>query len=289
MAETRKKFTDLTPATVPLVGDEVFACVQGGSSKKATMTGAHGSGWWAALKAALADFVAPDSLHADNSDTLGVGLETPADFHDAAQLTGVTPLASIPAELTGKNAATATSAAKLTTARTIELTGDVTGSTSFDGSGNASIAASIATPSTGPFTITAGADNTLFSAPDRVNLVGVSETKGYLFSMTSVFSGSVQLRVRLARATSPAHTWYVYKNKSLVGSFAQDSSVLTEKTITIPSVVIGDRIDIFYTGGSPGVANAIYYDGLMFRCVESISSLPQFVAASMYFNPSLTI
>ena len=45
--------------------------------------------------------------------------------------------------LTG-NADTATSAGQLTTARTISLTGDVSGSTSFDGSGNVSITATVA-------------------------------------------------------------------------------------------------------------------------------------------------
>lgn len=42
------------------------------------------------------------------------------------------------------NASTASSAAKLTTARTISLTGDVSGSGSFDGSGNLSISATVA-------------------------------------------------------------------------------------------------------------------------------------------------
>ena len=42
------------------------------------------------------------------------------------------------------SATKADSAAKLTTARTISITGDVTGSTSFDGSANESIAAALA-------------------------------------------------------------------------------------------------------------------------------------------------
>jgi hypothetical protein len=50
---------------------------------------------------------------------------------------------TITATLSG-NASTATSAAALTTARTISLTGDVSGSTSFDGSGNVSITATVA-------------------------------------------------------------------------------------------------------------------------------------------------
>jgi hypothetical protein len=89
---------------------------------------------WDKLKAAFVDFVAPDALHANDADTIGG--ETSAELHNAGALTGVAPLSVIPAELTGKNAATATSAAKLTNARTITIAGDATGSVSFDGSAN---------------------------------------------------------------------------------------------------------------------------------------------------------
>lgn len=139
-----KKVSELDGATVPLGGTEVAMIVQGGVSKKATWQGIFGSGWWAKLTAAFTLFKALDADHADDADTL-VG-EAPSDFHDAAQLTGAINLDRIPAELTGKNAATATLAAacsgnattcsgnsatatKLATARTI-------GGVSFDGSAN---------------------------------------------------------------------------------------------------------------------------------------------------------
>ena len=50
---------------------------------------------------------------------------------------------------TATNATTADSAAKLTTARTISLTGDVTGTASFDGSGNVQLNTTIANASSG--------------------------------------------------------------------------------------------------------------------------------------------
>lgn len=66
------------------------------------------------MRAAFTSFVAPEATHAVDSDTLKG--ESASDFHDAAQLTGAVPLASIPAQLTGKNAATATLAATATNA-----------------------------------------------------------------------------------------------------------------------------------------------------------------------------
>lgn len=141
MAEVKKKFSELDPGSVPFEGTETIAAVQGGITKRATISGIHGAGWWDKLKAAFVDFIAPEALHANDADTIGG--ETSADLHNAGALTGTAPLSAIPAELTGKNAATATSAAKLTNARTITLTGNATGSTSFDGSGNVSMSVTV--------------------------------------------------------------------------------------------------------------------------------------------------
>lgn len=112
MAETvYKKISELPNATLPLAGTEYIEVSATGASKKGLWSGLFGAGWWAKLAAAFTAFKAPDSDHADNADTLGAGLETPTDFHDATQLVGAVPLANIPDELTGKNAATATLAA----------------------------------------------------------------------------------------------------------------------------------------------------------------------------------
>ena len=59
-----------------------------------------------------------------------------------------TTLAEIAANIIPANATLAANATKLQTARNISLTGDVTGSASFDGSANASIAATLAAPIT---------------------------------------------------------------------------------------------------------------------------------------------
>ena len=134
MAEVKKKFSQLDPGSVPFTGTEIIAAVQGGITKRGTISGIHGAGWWNQLKAAFVDFIAPNALHAKDADTIGG--ETSAELRNAGALTGVLPLSTIPAELTGKNAATATSAGKLTNARTITVNGDATGSVSFDGSAN---------------------------------------------------------------------------------------------------------------------------------------------------------
>lgn len=101
-----KKISDLDNGTVPLDGGELIMVSQTGVSKKATISQAHGAGWWSVLKVALSSFVAPEATHSGNADTLGSGYEEPSDFHDAAQLTGAIHLERIPEELTGKNSDT---------------------------------------------------------------------------------------------------------------------------------------------------------------------------------------
>lgn len=126
METIKKRISDLDAASQPLGGTELAEISQGGVSKKVTLTNIFGSGWWAALRAAFSSFVAPEATHAVDSDMLDG--ESAPDFHDAAQLVGAAPLASIPAELTGKNAATAT---KLATSRNIN-------GVAFDGSASIS-------------------------------------------------------------------------------------------------------------------------------------------------------
>lgn len=102
-----KRISDLDSATQPLSGAELSEVSQGGVSKKVSLTNIFGSGWWAMLRAAFADFVAPNATHAVDSDT--VGGEYPADLHDATALTGAVPLDSIPANLAGRSVSYATS------------------------------------------------------------------------------------------------------------------------------------------------------------------------------------
>ena len=80
-----------------------------------------------------------DFTYATNKPTTVAGY----GITDAVPLTGTGASGTWGISITG-NAATATSASKWTTARSISLTGDVTGSTSVDGSANVSIAATVA-------------------------------------------------------------------------------------------------------------------------------------------------
>jgi len=138
-----KKITELDVLSTAIDGSETLPIVKAGKTYRRTLMNLFGTGWIASLLGAFSAFKAPDADHADDADT--VEGETAAQLHAASGLTGAIHLDRIPAELTGKNAATATLAAdatnalacsgnaatatKLKTARTI-------GGVSFDGSAN---------------------------------------------------------------------------------------------------------------------------------------------------------
>lgn len=119
-----KKITELDTLSGSLDGSETLPVVKAGKTYRRSWSAFFGSGWAANLFQAFTAFKSPDSVHADDADT--VEGQDAAMLHNAALLTGNIHLDRIPAELTGKNAATAT---KLATARTI-------GGVSFDGTAN---------------------------------------------------------------------------------------------------------------------------------------------------------
>ena len=122
-----KSVPGLDPYSGSLDGSETMVMVKAGKTYRRLLANLFGTGWIASLLGAFDAFKAPDAVHADDADT--VGGEDNNALHNAALLTGTANLANIPAELTGKNAATATLAAaatKLQNARTI-------GGVSFDG------------------------------------------------------------------------------------------------------------------------------------------------------------
>ena len=119
-----KKITELDVLSTAIDGSETLPIVKAGKTYRRTLANLFGTGWIASLLGAFSAFKAPDADHADDADT--VEGETAAQLHAASGLTGAIHLDRIPAELTGKNAATAT---KLANARTI-------GGVSFDGSEN---------------------------------------------------------------------------------------------------------------------------------------------------------
>ena len=101
-----KKITELDVLSTAIDGSETLPIVKAGKTYRRTLANLFGTGWIASLLGAFSAFKAPDADHADDADT--VGGETAAQLHAASGLTGAIHLDRIPAELTGKNAATAT-------------------------------------------------------------------------------------------------------------------------------------------------------------------------------------
>jgi len=95
--------------------------------------------------------------------------------------------------VTATSATTADSAAKWTTARTLSITGDVTGSTTFDGSGNASITAVVVDDSH---------SHTVATLPDGVNYDG-----GHSFDVNGYQKLSNGLIIQWGKITTASSTW----------------------------------------------------------------------------------
>jgi hypothetical protein len=114
------------------------------------------------------------------------GTASEVDVSTTSGVVTVSLPATINADTTG-NAATAT---KLATSRTIELTGDVTGSASFDGSANASITATIAANSVALGTDTTGDYVAGVTASDGISATGTGE--GASVALTNTDKGSSQ-------------------------------------------------------------------------------------------------
>ena len=103
---------------------------------------------------------------------------------------GGTATISLPATINADTSGNAATATKLSTSRTIELTGDVTGSASFDGSANASITATIAANSVTLGTDTTGDYVASVSASDGISATGTGE--GAAVALTNTDKGSSQ-------------------------------------------------------------------------------------------------
>jgi hypothetical protein len=110
-----KSITELDQFSGSLDGSETMVMVKAGKTYRRMLQNLFGSGWISALLAAFSSFVAPRALLADDADL--VGGEDNAALHNASLLTGNIDLARIPAELTGKNAATSTVAASVDVAQ----------------------------------------------------------------------------------------------------------------------------------------------------------------------------
>jgi hypothetical protein len=97
---------------------------------------------------------------------------------------------SLPSTINSDTSGNAATATKLATSRTIELTGDVTGTASFDGSANASITATIAANSVALGTDTTGDYVASVSASDGISATGTGE--GATVALTNTDKGSSQ-------------------------------------------------------------------------------------------------
>lgn len=173
---------------------------------------------------------------------------TIAIAQDVATTASVT-FASISGPLTG-NASTAT---KLDTARTISLSGDVTGSASFDGSANATISATIAANS-----VELGTDTTGNYVSDVTAGTGVTvtHTPGEGSSPTVAIGQSVgtSSSVQFAQVATPS----VALPGSTSGTITvQPAAIAGTNTITLPATTG----TVVTTGDSGTVTSTMIADG----------------------------
>jgi hypothetical protein len=125
------------------------------------------------------------------------GIETGAQVNTVTSVAGKTGAVTLAkgdvglgsVDNTADSAKNVASAAKLTTARTISLTGAVTGSVSFNGTSNASISTSVGTISASNITVTANS-----------NFGNATTLQGVLNYIANVFAGTQ--KVTKIRATT---------------------------------------------------------------------------------------
>jgi hypothetical protein len=149
-----------------------------------------------------------DTLYVDSANNrVGIGTTTPSTTFD---VDGTLTATSLVGPLTG-NASTASA---LQTARTIELTGDVTGSASFDGSADITISATVSAEITdidslSDVTITSAADGQLliYNGTEWVNdTLPTSEPMGHEDRTASTISFNSGTRVLSIAPVSSSHT-----------------------------------------------------------------------------------
>jgi hypothetical protein len=138
---------------------------------------------------------------------------------------------NVTGDVTG-NAGTATA---LETARTISLTGDVTGSTSFDGSGNVSIAATVAANSVALGTDTTG------------NYVGAGATSGNGISGSVSSEGGTFTVTSNATSANSAST-IVFRDAS--GNFSAGTVTATATTAQYADLAENYTADAHYEAGT---------------------------------------
>jgi hypothetical protein len=149
------------------------------------------------------------------------------------------------------NASTASSAAKLTTPRTIALSGDVTGSSSFDGSANATIAGTIANNAVTAAKL--GTNEQKQICKSWVNFNGTTATPSTIRSSYNVSSitknGAGDYTVNFATAMADAN----YSSACMISGIGYLGPACTTTTKTTSSI----RLSVFgINAGSAQAADA---------------------------------
>lgn len=180
------------------------------------------------------------------------------DTSTAQTVAGVKTFSSTIVGSVNGNAGTATA---LQTARNIQLTGDVTGTTSFDGSANVSISSTLANSG-----ITAGTFTKVTFNAKGIATTGATATLNDISAPTSAFSMGSQLLTNLAAPVSDQDAaTKLYVDSVAQGLKVKDSCVAaTTANITLSgaqtidgvSVVAGDRVLV--KNQSTASANGIY-------------------------------
>lgn len=150
------------------------------------VTDTEKSTWNAKASTAVATTSANGLMSSADKTKLN-GIETGAQVNTVTSVAGKTGAVTLvkgdvglgSVDNTADSAKNVASAAKLTTTRTISLTGAVTGSVSFDGSGNTSISTSVGTISASSITVTANS-----------NFGNATTLQGVLNYIANVFAGT---------------------------------------------------------------------------------------------------
>ena len=172
--------------------------------------------------------------------------------------TQIATTAFVDAAISGVTGGAVTSANKLTTARTITLSGDVGGSVSFDGSQDVTIAANIAQNSVALGTDTTG-NYVASAATAGSGISGSVATEGGVFTVTSnatpaSISGTIVSRdangsfaanvitASLSGNASTANTWASGRTITLSGDVSGSVSIDGSQNVTIATVIQQDSV-----------------------------------------------
>jgi hypothetical protein len=163
------------------------------------------------------------------------------------------------------NASTASSAAKLTTARTISLTGDITGSTSFDGSGNVSITATVADDSHNH--IIANVDGLQTALDGKLSTTGIAAQASKLELARNIngtaFDGTASITTSFWGSTRTLTIGSTGKSVNGSENVSWSLAEIGAQAAGTYNTVIGTDSDIAASSGSTVVSTISMTDGVV--------------------------